>query len=145
MSRFRSPFGDRGSAALGAAIFTPVFIALLCLMIAAGRIQVAQGAADAAARDAARTASLADSPETAEADAREAALASLARSGLRCGDVAVSVDAGGLQVPIGQAATVTATVACTAPLQDIALPAMPGAKTLTGQMTSVVDEWRARN
>lgn len=141
--RFSGLGADRGSAALGAAIFTPAFIALLCVIVAAGRIEIAQGAADAAARDAARTASLADSPDTAESDARQAALDSLQRSGLHCSSVAVSVDTSGIDAPVGQAATVTAVVSCTAPLQDVALPAMPGSKTLTGRMTSVIDEWRA--
>ena len=140
----RRAWRDRGSAALGAAIFTPVFLMLLGVVIAAGRIQLAQGAADAAARDAARTASLAASADVAESEAREAALASLGRSGLACSEVAVTVDAGGLEAPVGQAATVTATVACTAPLNDIALPGMPGSKALTGRMTSVVDKWRSR-
>ncbi|MGQ4356579.1 pilus assembly protein [Streptomyces drozdowiczii] len=137
------PFADRGSASLGAAIFTPVILALLALVIAAGRIQVAQGAADVAARDAARTASLADSPSTAQGEARQAAADSLRRSGLHCSDVAVAVQADA-DAPLGQAAKVTATVSCTVQLDDVALPALPGAKTLTSTMTSVVDQWRAR-
>lgn len=136
--------GDRGSAALGAAIFTPVLIALLALVIAGGRIQIAQGAADAAARDAARTASLADSPDTSQGEARQAAASSLRRSGLTCSDIAVSVESDGIDAPIGQAATVTATVSCTVPLDDVALPSLPGTKTLESTMTSVVDQWRAR-
>ncbi|MEK0097752.1 TadE/TadG family type IV pilus assembly protein [Streptomyces sp. A475] len=135
---------DRGSAALGAAIFTPVFIALLALVIAAGRIQIAQGAADAAARDAARTASLADTPDTAQGEARQAAADALRRSGLVCSDIAVAVESDGIDAPVGQAATVTATVSCTVPLDDVALPVLPGTKTLKSTMTSVVDQWRAQ-
>ncbi|WP_406384712.1 TadE/TadG family type IV pilus assembly protein [Streptomyces sp. NBC_00117] len=141
---FSGAAADRGSAALGAAIFTPVFIALLALVIAAGRIQIAQGAADAAARDAARTASLAESPDTAQGEARQAAADSLRRSGLACSDIAVAVESDGIDAPVGQAATVTATVSCTVPLDDVALPALPGSKTLKSTMTSVVDQWRAR-
>ncbi|WP_425824941.1 TadE/TadG family type IV pilus assembly protein [Streptomyces fractus] len=129
---------------MGAAIFTPVFLALLALVIAAGRIQIAQGAADAAARDAARTASLADNPDTAQGEARQAAADSLRRSGLACSDVAVALSSDGADAPLGQAATVSATVACTVPLDDVALPALPGSKTLNSTMTSVVDQWRAR-
>ncbi|MFF9569952.1 TadE/TadG family type IV pilus assembly protein [Streptomyces sp. NPDC014685] len=135
---------DRGGTSLGAAIFTPVFIALLALVIAAGRIQIAQGAADAAARDAARTASLADSPETAQGEAQQAAADSLRRSGLACSDIAVAVETSGIDAPVGQAATVSATVSCTVPLDDVALPTLPGTKTLQSTMTSVVDQWRAR-
>ncbi|MBV7249281.1 TadE/TadG family type IV pilus assembly protein [Streptomyces sp. MW-W600-10] len=144
MSRSKQRWRDRGSAALGTAIFAPVFFLLLGVVVAAGRIQLAQGAADAAARDAARTASLSGSAEGAEAEAREAALASLGSSGLACREVVVTVDSGGLDAQVGQAATVTATVVCTVPLEDVALPGLPGSKTLTGEMTSVVDKWRAR-
>ena len=44
----------------------------------------------------------------------------------------------------GQAATVTATISCTARLSDIALPGLPGAKTLTASFTSPIDTYRGR-
>lgn len=137
---------DRGSASLGLAIYAPALIALICLVIAAGRIQDAQQAADAAARAAARSASISHNPAGAQDEARAAALNSLNESGLHCSQVSVTVDAGGLSAPIGQAATVTASVSCTAPLEDITLPGvpMPGSKTMTGHQTSVVDQWAAR-
>ncbi|PBO28169.1 hypothetical protein CLM84_21610, partial [Streptomyces albidoflavus] len=42
----------RGSVALSTAVFVPIALILLGLLIACGRIALAQGAADAAARDA---------------------------------------------------------------------------------------------
>ncbi|NGO75766.1 pilus assembly protein [Streptomyces sp. YC504] len=132
---------DHGSAALSLAIFAPVLVALLCMMAIAGRIQLAQGVADAAARDAARTASLADIPAEAEGAARDAALASLQRSGMTCADIDVALQT--QEGTLGTSGTVTATVSCTAPLDDIAFPGVPGAKTLSATMTSVIDEWRA--
>ncbi|MGW4995153.1 pilus assembly protein [Streptomyces mirabilis] len=143
-SRARERWGDRGGAALTTAIFVPIALVLLGFLIACGRIVTAQGAADAAARDAARTASVAADPAAGEADARQAAEASLARSGLRCADISVVLDTSGLAAPVGQAATVTATVSCTAPLSELAVPGLGGSKTLTGSMTSVVDTWATR-
>nr|WP_328707706.1 pilus assembly protein [Streptomyces mesophilus] len=118
-----------------------MLVALLCMMAIAGRIQLAQGVADAAARDAARTASLADIPAEAEGAARDAALASLQRSGMTCADIDVALQT--QEGTLGTSGTVTATVSCTAPLDDIAFPGVPGAKTLSATMTSVIDEWRA--
>ncbi|MFF8932338.1 pilus assembly protein [Streptomyces longwoodensis] len=136
--------GDRGSAALGLAIFVPVALALIGLAIACGRVALAEGAADAAARDAARTASLARDPASGEADARQAAEASLAGSGIHCAGISVVLDTSGLSAPVGQAASVTATVSCTAPLSELALPGVGGSKTLTSTKTSVVDTWATR-
>jgi Flp pilus assembly protein TadG len=142
--RYAGRCGDRGGAALTTAIFVPVVLVLLGLLIACGRIVAAQGAADAAARDAARTASLSADPASGETDARQAAEESLARSGLRCADISVVLDTSGLAAPVGQAATVTATVSCTAPLSSLMVPGLGGSKTLTGTMTSVVDTWATR-
>jgi Flp pilus assembly protein TadG len=136
---------DRGSVALTTAIFVPVALMLLGLTIACGRVALAEGAADAAARDAARTASLAGAPGTGEAEARQAAQTSLANSGIRCAGISVQLDTSGLGAPVGQAASVTATVSCTAPLSELALPGVAGSKTLTSTKSSVVDTWATRS
>lgn len=136
--------GDRGGAALTTAIFVPVALMLIGLTIACGRVALAEGAADAAARDAARTASLASAPGSGEAAARQAAQISLANSGIRCAGISVQVDTSGLAAPLGQAASVTATVSCTAPLSELALPGVAGSKTLTSTKVSVVDTWATR-
>lgn len=54
--------GEDGNAALELVILAPVLLALLGLVIAAGRTSIAQGSVDAAARDAARQASIALPP-----------------------------------------------------------------------------------
>ncbi|MGW3651718.1 pilus assembly protein [Streptomyces sp. NPDC000878] len=117
---------------------------LLGLTIACGRVALAEGAADAAARNAARTASLAGDPASGAADARQAAQTSLATSGIHCAGITVALDTSGLAAPAGQAARVTATVSCTAPLSDLALPGIAGSTTLTSTKTSVVDTWAPR-
>jgi Flp pilus assembly protein TadG len=131
--------------ALSTAIFWPCGLALFGLLIACGRISLAEGAADAAARDAARTASIAADPATGQADALQAARASLDSSGVTCADITVTVDAGELAAPVGQAARVTVTVACTAPLEDLLpLPGVGGTKTLRSTKSSVADMWSGR-
>jgi len=144
MKRWRHIRGDCGSIALSTAVFWPAGLALFGLLIACGRIALAEGAADAAARDAARSASLSADPATGEADALRAAQSSLSSSGVHCAHVTVTVDAGGLTAPVGQAARVQVTVSCTAPLNDLLLPGVSGSKTLTSTKTSVVDTWASR-
>ena len=82
---------ERGDAALELIILAPVLLALIALVIAAGRISVARGSVDAAARDAARQASLARSPGQARIAAELSAQAALRQDGLDC-TPAVSVD-----------------------------------------------------
>lgn len=144
MTRRPRAYGERGSAALSTAIAAPMVLSLLALTIAGGRIVLAQSAADAAARTAARTASLTADPAMGESAARDAATSSLRNSGLSCTQVDVALNTGGLSAPVGQAATVQATVSCTAPLADVALPGLGGSHTLTSTMTSTVDQWAAR-
>lgn len=136
---------DRGSYALETAVIAPVFFLLLGVLVAAARIELADGTADSAARAAARTASLQRSPGDAQSEAQDAAEQSLADSGLSCSDISVTIDASGLNVPVGQAATVSAQVACTVPLADIGAPGLPGSKTLTASFTSTIDQYRARS
>jgi Flp pilus assembly protein TadG len=135
---------DRGSYALETAIITPVFIVLLGILVAAARIQLAGGSADSAAHAAAREASLQRTAGTAQIHADRAAEQSLADSGLKCSSTNVKIDASGLSAPTGQAATVSAEVACTVALSDIGVPGLPGSKVLRSSFTSTVDQYRAR-
>lgn len=134
---------DRGSQAVEAAIVTPLLVMLLCLAIAAGRLVLSGSHVDAAAADAAREASLARSAPMAQAGALAAARDTLSRQGVSCASTSVSVDTSGLSAPVGQPASVTATVRCSVKLTDLLLPA-PGIHTLTATFTSVVDTYRER-
>ncbi|MDX2765244.1 TadE/TadG family type IV pilus assembly protein [Streptomyces europaeiscabiei] len=136
--------GDRGSAALEVAVIAPAIIAMLGLMIAFGRVIDADGAVDAAAHAAARAASLERDATTAQSQARTAAEDSLSGDGIACQSTDVTVDTSDFALDVGQAATVTATISCTARLSDIGLPGLPGAKTLTATFTSPIDTYRGR-
>ncbi|MFE9812497.1 TadE/TadG family type IV pilus assembly protein [Streptomyces sp. NPDC005548] len=135
---------DEGSAAIEAVIILPVLIMFLCLAIAGGRIVTSGSKIDSAAEDAAREASIHRTADSAQSAAHAAAAESLNDQGIRCSSTSVSVDTGGLSVPVGQVGTVTVTVECTVPLSDLLLPGVPGARTLTATASSVVDLYRMR-
>jgi Flp pilus assembly protein TadG len=135
---------DRGSEAIQAAIVTPLLIAFVSMAIAAGRLVLAGSKIDAAAEDAARSASIERTYAGAQSAASAAAARSMSDQGMACSSKSVSIDADGLTVPVGQVGTVTVTITCTVPLSDLLLPGAPGSKTLTSHFTSVVDAYRSR-
>lgn len=135
---------DEGSAAIEAAVILPSLIMFLCLAIAGGRIVTSGAEIDAAAEDAAREASIHRTAGSAQSAAQAAAAQSLNDQGIKCSSTSVSINTGGLSVPVGQVGTVTVTVTCTVNLSDLLLPGVPGAKTLTSTATSVVDQYRQR-
>lgn len=135
---------DQGSAAIEAAIILPSLIMFLCLAIAGGRLVTSGAKIDAAAEDAAREASIHRTAAAAQGAAHSAAAESLNDQGITCASTTVSVNTGGLNVPVGQVGTVTVTVNCTVSLSDLLLPGVPGARTLTSTATSVVDQYRQR-
>ena len=134
---------DDGSAALELVILAPAFLMLLALVIAAGRTSIAQGAVDAAARDAARQASISLTPAAAQAAAQWSARAALRGDGLDCMPV-VAVDTSQFSIPPGQPATVSATVSCAVPLSNLALPGLPGTVRLHARFASPLDVYRVR-
>ena len=138
--------GERGNAALELVILAPVIVLLIGMVVAAGRTTIAQGSVDAAARDAARQASIARSPAGARAAAQDSASAALAGDRLDCTPV---IEMPGLDqafaTPVGQPASVTAIVSCTVSLSDLLVPGLPGSKLLTGKFTSPIDPFRGRD
>lgn len=135
---------DAGSITLELAVLTPALILLLGLIALAGRVQVAASAVEHAATAGARTASLARTVNAAQAAATDTVRRELDAVNLRCATSTVTVDATGLAAPLGQTATVTVTTSCTVTMGDLAVPGLPGSRTLTGQATSAVDRYRTR-
>lgn len=134
---------DDGSAALELVILAPVLLGLLGLVIAAGRTTIAQGSTDAAARDAARQASISLTPAAAQAAGQASAQAALRQDGLDCAPVVV-IDTSQFGTAPGEPATVSATVSCTVSLANLALPGLPGTAHLQASFTSPLDIYRAR-
>jgi Flp pilus assembly protein TadG len=135
---------ERGSAVIEAVVGVPAFMLFVLLIIAGGRLAIAQQAVEAAAADAARAASIARTPEQARRDGESGATATLTNQGLHCRSQQVQVDVGGFAAPVGTPARVTATVTCVADLSDLALPGLPGSRTITATLSSPIDTYRER-
>ncbi len=145
MSRLRRllrPCDDRGSSSLEAAIVVPAFILFIGLLIYAGRTAVAHQGVEAVAYDAARSAAIARTPAEARERAQTAVEYTLTNQGLRCASYDIDLDTSGLAKPVGQPGTVTATVTCTIDLRDLAVPGVPGQRTISATMSAVVDAYR---
>ncbi|WP_152191185.1 TadE/TadG family type IV pilus assembly protein [Georgenia satyanarayanai] len=135
--------GERGSVSLEAAIVVPAFILFVGLLIYAGRTAVALQGVEAVAYDAARSASIARTHLEAQERAATAVDYALAARGLRCASYDIDLDTSGLDKPVGVPGTVTATVSCTIDLADLAVPGVPGHRTVSATMSAVVDAYRA--
>ncbi|MCQ4214260.1 TadE/TadG family type IV pilus assembly protein [Streptomyces longispororuber] len=137
--------GDRGNAAIEAAITVPVLIVLVLLFIAGARLSLAGQKTDAAAQAAARAASLERTPGQGQDAARQAARQALSGEQQACASIEVRADTAGLAVPVGTVSAVTVTVACRVPVGDLVLiGGGPGVRTVTSSFTSVVDAYRGR-
>jgi Flp pilus assembly protein TadG len=139
---------DSGNAALELVILAPVILLLICMVIAAGRIAIASGSIDAAARDAARQASIARSPQEARSAAVASATSALAGDGLTCSPAAQVRTPGivaAFGVPLGQPASVTVVVVCRVSLSGLVLPGLPGSVPLRYTFTSPLDPFRGRS
>lgn len=135
---------DRGSEALEAAIGVPAFLLFIAMIIAGGRLAIADQSVQAAAAEAARSASIARTQGQAHGSAVSGATSSLANQKLQCASKSVSVDTSGFASPVGTPANVTATVTCVVNLSDVAVPGLPGTRTITATMTSPLDTFRER-
>ncbi len=135
---------ERGSEAIEAAIGLPAFGLFVTLIIAAGRLAIADQAVEAAAAEAARAASIARTQGAAQSAGSSGATSSLANQGLQCTSRTVSVDTTGFASPVGTPARVDATVTCVVRLSDVAVPGLPGSWTITSTMSSPIDTFRER-
>ncbi|MEU4360758.1 pilus assembly protein [Promicromonospora sp. NPDC023987] len=118
------------------------FVLLGSLVIAGGRVAIANQAIESVAAQAARSASIARTQGEANASAEDGAAASLANQDIRCRTSSVTVDTSGFAAPPGTPASVEATVSCAVDLSDVALPGVPGSITITKTMSSPIDTYR---
>lgn len=136
---------ERGSASIEAAIAVPAFALFVGLIIFGGRTATAHQAVESAAADAARAASILRTQHDATTAAEDAARANLSSQGLDCIRMDVEVDARGFNQPVGETAYVEVTVDCVLDLSDLAVPGVPGSRTISASMTSPIDTWRERS
>lgn len=130
--------GDAGAYTVELVLWTPALLLLVMLAVAGGRIVSSGNQAVEASRDAARAASLTFTQAQATNAATSAAHDALGRAGITCSplhvDVSGTVRPGGL---------VTVQVRCTADLSDIAIPGLPGSKTLIGTSSAPIEMTRS--
>lgn len=135
---------ESGSAAVEMSMYVGLFGLVLILLIVAARLSVAGDAIESVASAAARTASLARTAPEAQARATQAANVALDQEGIDCIDLEVVINSSGLDKPLGQVGTVTATIHCTVNFSDVAAPGMSHTKILTATASSPVDAYRER-
>ena len=136
---------DRGSTTLELVVWAPGLLLIIGLLTVAGRVNSANAAVEQAAVDAARTASSARTATGARDLARASAQTTLAAQGLQCTTTTVVLDTSGFATRPGQSASVTATVTCPVRLSDLAVPGLPGTRTVSHTATSSLDTFRERS
>jgi Flp pilus assembly protein TadG len=127
-----------GVAAVELTLLMPALVAALLFVVGLVRIVTARGDVEAAARDAARAASLARDPTGADEAARAAAGSALTGGGVRCRALEVRTDTAAWTAE----AMVAVEVACTVELADVALVGLPGTKELRSRFVAPLDVYR---
>lgn len=129
---------ERGTAVLELVLLVPVFLVLVLMAVAMGRLGQARQDIDAVARDAARAGSIARSAGDAEAAAQAAAADVLATHNLTCANLAVHVDT----VEFRPGGWVRVDVSCTISFSDLTGLWAPGDKVMSARGLAVVDSYR---
>lgn len=128
---------EAGSAAAEFVIIAPLLVLVLLLVVAASRLAGNRQELHDAAHQAARAASVARDPVSAQQRAGDIARAALSSAGLSCQGVSVVTDVSRFR-PGG---TVHVQVSCNVALTGL-VPGLPGSRTLTAGATSPVDTYR---
>lgn len=129
---------DRGSAAMELVLIMPVLLSVLLLVVAGGRLTVARGDLDAAAREGARAASIARTPAQAKTAAEEAITTTLDSHHISCNSPSFDIDVGAL----APGSEVAATVHCEVSFSDLTLLPLPARHAMTARFVEVVDTYR---
>ena len=136
---------ERGSIPVETVIVVPALALFLLLIILGGRVAIARNAVEAAAADAARSASIARTAPAAHRSAAQRAASSLKNQAVTCSHTNVVVDVGGFSVPVGVAASVAVTVVCDVNVADLSgMAGLPGTVRVESTMSSPLDTFRGR-
>jgi len=130
--------GVEGSASAELVILTPVMVALVGLVFAAGQVLRADEAVADAARTAVESAVVTTDPGAADRAAVLEAASVLRGDGVACFPVLVTVDTSRFE-PGG---AVQVTVSCRAAVGRLTLVPFPGAFTLTARASAVIEPFR---
>ena len=134
----RAGGGQAGGATIELVLCTPLLLALLMFAVLAGRVAQTRAEVDAAARDAARAASIARDPVSASQAAHHAATATLGRHGVTCRSLTVTTDTAAFRA----GGVVAVRLACTIDLADLSLLHVPGSRTATSRFVEPLDTFR---
>lgn len=129
---------ESGSATAELVVLAPVLVAILLFLVGLGRLALSESQLTDAVRAAAQAAVVADSPAAAQAAAQAAAMDTLATDNITCASPDVAVDVTDF-VPGGQLGV---RVTCTVSLSDVALPGVPGSRTLSASLVAPVETYR---
>ncbi len=130
---------ERGVATVELILLTPVILVILMLVVGAGRLGTIQGELAGVARDAARAASIQPTYEAAEMAAVETATAVLAQRQVQCQNPQIQL---GPSTDIRAGGAVTVQIDCTVQLSDLAVPGLPGSRTIGAESVEVIDTYR---
>ena len=130
---------ERGLATVELVLLTPLALVVLSFLVIAGRLATVTSDVAAASRDAARAASLEQTHGDAVMAATETAAASLAEQDVTCRNLSVTTSDASTFVAGGE---LTVAVSCAVHLADVALPGIPGARTVAASSTEVIDRFR---
>ena len=125
---------ERGSMSVEMVVLAPVLLMVVLIAVAGGRYVSAEGMTQAAARDAARAASMERSAATARAAADDALDAAQTASG----DCSATTST----ASFGRGGSVDVEVRCRVGLSDLGLVFLPGATTISARATAPVDTLR---
>lgn len=132
--RRRRRWEDRGSVAVETAILVPPLIALMALVVVVGRVGNCKLDLDAAAQSAARTISIARSPEAAVAEAEEVARSTLRLGSATCREWTFETTLTTTEV--------TVEISCVVDLSAASIVPVPGSRTLATSATEVLDRFK---
>lgn len=135
---------ERGESGIGLLYIAPAIGMLILMALVAGRLGAAQTSLEAAVGVAVREATLAGTPGQAQSNAQSSARMTLDQADFTCGGQSLVMDTSALNNAPGVPGEVTATIQCSVPLADLAVPGLPGSWTLTAEAASPVDTYRER-
>ena len=132
--RCRRRMDERGSAQVELVVLAVVSFLFVAMIVFAGRLNVGSAHAEAAARSAARTISVARNPESAVGDARSAAEQTVEVGSAMCRsmgfDYGITPD------------EVTVTIDCEVDLSEATLLEVPGSMNVSATASEVIDQYR---
>lgn len=136
--------GERGTGTLEMAIVGGLFVLIFIVVALVVRVDQTSNAVESAADAAAREASLARDTSQAQNAAAQMANISLSQAGVNCVHLSVSIDAAGVNAPLGTTGIVSATITCTVAVGNSGLIGQAPTRDITATAISPVDAYRER-